>query len=154
MLVAKGALDAKITMTSVLDLAKAVVAAVEFEGVWPVVGGVRGTTVSTRELVAVVERVKGGKVKVEEVDVEGGAVVGASWLPRLDHPSFDGMGEEEREKVAAGFWAAYLKSLEAEAWEAGGEWNEALGWGEGDVQGLEEFLGEWWGEGGRAGKTA
>lgn len=152
-LVAKGALDAKVTMTSVRDLARAVVAAVEYEGVWPVLGGVRGTTTTTRELVAVVERVTGREVKVEEVDVEGGAVVGASWLPRLDHPSFDGLAEGEREKVAAGFWAAYLRSLEAGAWEVGGEWNEALGWGEGDVQGLEGFLGEWWGEGGRAGKA-
>ncbi|KAK0737776.1 hypothetical protein B0T18DRAFT_440797 [Schizothecium vesticola] len=126
-LVAKGALDAKFTFTSVRDLARAVVAAVEYEGVWPVVGGVRGTTTTTRELVGVVERVTGRAVVVEEVDVEGEGVVGASWLPRLDHPSFDAMGEEEREKVAVGFWAVYLKSLEAGAWEVGGEWNEVLG---------------------------
>ena len=56
---AKGGLDAKFTMTSVRDLARAVVAAVEYEGVWPVVGGVRGTTTTTREVVGVVERLRG-----------------------------------------------------------------------------------------------
>lgn len=51
--------DAVLGLTSVRDLAGAVVGAVEMAGVWPVVGGVRGSRVTVGEVVAIGERVRG-----------------------------------------------------------------------------------------------
>jgi hypothetical protein len=51
--------DDRITLTTVQDLANVVARAVECEGEWPVVGGIKGTEISIRELLAPGEKVRG-----------------------------------------------------------------------------------------------
>lgn len=48
-----------ITLTSAQDFAQVVARAVEYEGEWPLIGGIKGTEISIGELVALGERVRG-----------------------------------------------------------------------------------------------
>jgi hypothetical protein len=59
MLVVEGGYGSLITFTTVQDLANVVALAVEFEGVWPIVGGMTGTKMSIGELIVLGERVRG-----------------------------------------------------------------------------------------------
>tara|TARA_R110002060_G_scaffold53391_4_gene64014 strand:+ start:560 stop:790 length:231 start_codon:yes stop_codon:yes gene_type:complete len=52
-------IDPHITLTSVKDVAEVVARAVEFEGEWPVVGGMVGTTLKTSEFIALAEKIRG-----------------------------------------------------------------------------------------------
>jgi hypothetical protein len=58
-LVVDGRDDARITLTAVGDIANVVTRAVEYEGEWPVVGGIRGNDFSVGEIIALGERVRG-----------------------------------------------------------------------------------------------
>jgi hypothetical protein len=49
----------RITLTTAQDLANVVARAVEYEGEWPVVGGIRGTELSIGQLLALGEKVRG-----------------------------------------------------------------------------------------------
>jgi hypothetical protein len=60
MLVRDGGLDEdRITLTTVRDFANVVKRAVEYEGVWPVQGGMVGETVSVARLVELGEELRG-----------------------------------------------------------------------------------------------
>jgi hypothetical protein len=58
-LVVAGHLDAETTYTAVQDIAHVVARAVDYQGVWPTVGGIRGHRISARRLVEIVETVLG-----------------------------------------------------------------------------------------------
>lgn len=58
MLIVDGGEDSVITFTTVQDLAAVVARAIDFEGEWPVVGGMAGTTMSVGELIALGERTR------------------------------------------------------------------------------------------------
>lgn len=58
-LVLEGGLDDRITFTTVQDLAYVVTQAVEFEGEWPVTGGIKGCELSIRELIIMGEKIRG-----------------------------------------------------------------------------------------------
>lgn len=58
-LVRDGGDDDCITFTTVQDFANVVVRAIEFEGEWPIVGGIQGTNVSIGRLVALGEEIRG-----------------------------------------------------------------------------------------------
>lgn len=58
-LVVEGYLDAEITYTTVQDIANVVTRAVDYEGEWPVIGGIRGHKTTARELIAIAEGVLG-----------------------------------------------------------------------------------------------
>lgn len=47
------------TVTTVEDLSSVVAEALDYEGEWPVVGGVAGSRVTVNELVALAERLRG-----------------------------------------------------------------------------------------------
>jgi hypothetical protein len=49
----------RISLTTVQDLAKVVALAVEYEGEWPVMGGMRGSDLSLQELFNVGEKIRG-----------------------------------------------------------------------------------------------
>lgn len=55
-----GGEDDRITLTTAQDLANVVARAIEYEGEWPVVGGIKGTEVSIGQLLAIGEKVRGG----------------------------------------------------------------------------------------------
>jgi len=47
------------TVTSLNDIANVVARAIDYEGEWPVIGGIRGTTVSTSKFLEIGMRVRG-----------------------------------------------------------------------------------------------
>jgi hypothetical protein len=51
-----------LTLTTVQDLANVVAKAIDFEGEWPTIGGIRGTTTSIKELIALGEKIRGKHV--------------------------------------------------------------------------------------------
>jgi len=51
--------DGIFTLTTLKDLANIVARAIEYEGEWPVIGGVHGSTLSTSKLVEIGTRVRG-----------------------------------------------------------------------------------------------
>lgn len=58
-LVRAGGKDDVITLTTAQDTAKVVALAVEYEGVWPVYGGIKGTEITIGELIALGEKIRG-----------------------------------------------------------------------------------------------
>jgi nucleoside-diphosphate-sugar epimerase len=68
-IVVEGTLDDEITYTSVEDIANIVTRAIDFEGEWPVVGGISGDRISIRQLLKVGEELRGqqtGQTKVNK----------------------------------------------------------------------------------------
>ncbi len=59
MLMVEGSDDVYITLTTVEDLVSVVVRAVEYEGTWPVVGGIKGDAITVGNLMKLGERVRG-----------------------------------------------------------------------------------------------
>lgn len=59
MLLVEGGDDSVVTFTTVADFAQVVAKAVEYEGVWPIVGGIAGTQMTIGQLVALGEKVRG-----------------------------------------------------------------------------------------------
>jgi hypothetical protein len=51
--------NSEFTVTTVNDIANVVAQAIEYEGEWPVVGGIHGTTLSTPKLLEIGKRVRG-----------------------------------------------------------------------------------------------
>jgi hypothetical protein len=51
--------DDRMSFITVQDFTDVIVQAVEFEGEWPVIGGIRGTDISIGNLIALGERVRG-----------------------------------------------------------------------------------------------
>jgi hypothetical protein len=49
----------RMSFITVEDFTKVIVQAVEFEGEWPVIGGIRGTDISIENLIALGEKVRG-----------------------------------------------------------------------------------------------
>jgi hypothetical protein len=51
--------DNRITLTTAQDLANVVAKAVDYEGEWPIVGGVKGTELSIGQFIALGEKIRG-----------------------------------------------------------------------------------------------
>ena len=49
----------RITLTTVQDLANVVARAIDFEGEWPIVSGIRGADMSIGQLIALGEKIRG-----------------------------------------------------------------------------------------------
>jgi nucleoside-diphosphate-sugar epimerase len=62
-IMAQGSEDACVTWTTVRDLANVVVKAVEYEGAWPVVGGIRGNRISMADLIKLGEKLRGSSIQ-------------------------------------------------------------------------------------------
>lgn len=59
LLTVEGTDNARITLTTVTDIANVVAKAVEYEGEWPVVGGIRGDDLTMGEVIKMGERIRG-----------------------------------------------------------------------------------------------
>ncbi|KAJ4367257.1 hypothetical protein N0V83_006838 [Neocucurbitaria cava] len=124
LLVLDDADDARITFTTVNDLANVVAKAIEFEGTWPVIGGVRGTDLSIGELITLSEELR-GPVKVEKLkasDLEAGTW-SSSWVPKLEHPS---ISPEQVEVISKGLTAGLVLAFGDEVFHSSEEWNKLL----------------------------
>ncbi|KAF2025155.1 NAD(P)-binding protein [Setomelanomma holmii] len=124
-LMRKGGDDDPITLTMVQDLANVVAQAVEFEGEWPVVGGMSGSNFSIGELIALGEDVRGSEFVHEHFSseqLESGNYK-PSWFPVVDHPSILPEHVEAASKMIV---SELLLAIRDKAFEVGDEWNKLL----------------------------
>jgi hypothetical protein len=59
--------DATMNLTTVQDLAAVVVEAVDFQGEWPIVGGIRGSQVKISQIIKIGEKIRGMTDTLEDV---------------------------------------------------------------------------------------
>ena len=143
-LICEGGEDDVITLTSAQDTAKVVALAVEYQGEWPIFGGIRGARVSMGQLFAIGERVRGklslllvvgtwlltvghegspfAVERLNKADLQAG-VVKASWrLPSM-HPSIP---PEQVAAFADAIVAGFLLGISAGNLDISDEWNRLL----------------------------
>lgn len=117
-----------------------VVRAIEYEGEWPVVGGIRGDRVTMRRLVALGERLR-GHITVERYpfkDLEDGTWEPTS-MPVFDHP---GIPAEMIPVLSKKIVAAFMMAIPAKNFEVGDEWNKLLP--DYEFENADEFLDQVW----------
>ncbi|EPE05567.1 hypothetical protein F503_02306 [Ophiostoma piceae UAMH 11346] len=118
-----------ITVTSVDDIANIVRLAIEYEGVWPEIGGIQGQQLSVTQFKSIVEAegaLPTGKTEftidfAEEEDVKKGVL--NVYMPPLSHPSIP---EDQRKAWHAPGWSGMLYAMAHGAWTATDEWNKLL----------------------------
>ncbi|KAK3291660.1 uncharacterized protein B0H64DRAFT_409694 [Chaetomium fimeti] len=143
-LIRDGGEDDHIVLTTAQDVANVVARAVEFEGEWPVEGGMRGSRLSVRELVVLGEKIRGGPFDVEKLkmeDLRSGNCT-SSWLPVAGHPS---IAPEDKEAAAKMITAGMLLMIGTQSFDCGDEWNRLLP--DYKFTSAEEFLARVWKEG-------
>ncbi|GIJ89503.1 hypothetical protein Asppvi_008445 [Aspergillus pseudoviridinutans] len=132
-----------VTLTKVQDLAQVVARAISFEGKWPVVGGVKGTDISLKQLISVGEKVRGGQpFQIETVkprDLESGAW-SASWTPRFSHPAIP--PELVSDTLSKTVVSGILLGISGGCFKASDEWNQLLH--DYEFTTAEDFLTEAW----------
>ncbi|CAL1714323.1 unnamed protein product [Somion occarium] len=131
-----------LTFTKVQDVANIVAEAVDYEGEWPLVGGIRGNYLTVGQILALGEKIRGKPFAVETItleDIESGNV-NTSWYPVLEHPSIPKEEIESFSKMALG---GTLKGIAHAAYTVtSDEWNKLLPWYK--FTDIEEFLSEAW----------
>ncbi|KAJ5908180.1 hypothetical protein N7495_000862 [Penicillium taxi] len=115
----------RITLTTVQDIANVVTRAIDYEGKWPTVGGMKGTDMTMRELLALAEEVRGAPFAVERLkakELETGDWK-SSWVPKMDHPS---VPVEQQEIFARFGVAGVLRGFRENSFHSSDEWNRLL----------------------------
>ncbi|MCJ1320898.1 hypothetical protein MMC15_006239 [Xylographa vitiligo] len=117
--------DNRITLTTVQDLANVVAKAIDFEGEWPVIGGIRGADISTGQLIALGEKIRGAPFEIERLKADelDSGTWNSSWMPRLDHPSIP---LEQVDMFSRIIVAGLLLAISAKAYSSSDEWNQLL----------------------------
>ncbi|KAJ4311388.1 hypothetical protein N0V84_010481 [Fusarium piperis] len=141
-IICEGGEDDVITITTAQDVAKVVALAVEYEGEWPLVGGIRGANITVSELIALGEKIRGAPFAVEKLNTEDlkAGVVKSSWMPVVTHPD---VPVESREALAGSLLAGILLGgFHAGNFLVSDEWNKLLP--DYKFTQPEEFLTEAW----------
>ncbi|KAJ4223335.1 hypothetical protein NW759_005968 [Fusarium solani] len=139
-LILEGSEDARISLTTVHDIVQVVTRAVDYEGVWPVVGGIRGNSITIGQLIALGEKIR-GPFKVEKLlaqDLKAGVVM-SDWKLKIEHPA---IGAEQAEAWGEMVSRCMLLALQAGEVDCSDEWNQLLpGY---EFTQAEDFLVKWW----------
>ncbi|KXX80390.1 Isoflavone reductase IRL [Madurella mycetomatis] len=133
-----------VTFTTVQDMAAVVARAVDFEGEWPVVGGIRGNHLAVSEIIKIGEATRGGPFSVDAVkleDLEAGKLTVSSTI-KARHSSVMQMPEEQAEAMAKSVLVGMLLSSAKGAWEVSNEWNRLLP--DFEFTKMQDFLCEAW----------
>ncbi|KAL2810279.1 NmrA-like family-domain-containing protein [Aspergillus granulosus] len=116
--------DGIITLTTVQDFAAIVAHAIEYDGEWPTVSGIRGSILSVRELIALGEKIRGpfNIERIKAADFEAGTWE-TSWIPRVDHPSIPPEQVEFFSKLGV---AGITRAISSGAFAVSDEWNKLV----------------------------
>ncbi|WQF75250.1 Putative NmrA-like domain, NAD(P)-binding domain superfamily [Colletotrichum destructivum] len=127
----EGSETAEVTLTTVEDIAEVTTRAVEYDGEWPVVGGISGQKITVGKTFEV------DRLKLE--DLKAG-IVKTNFIPPLNLP---GMSPEELAGFTKVVAIGVTVSLARDAWAVSDEWNQLLP----DFQPtrIEEYLERVWG---------
>ncbi|KAF7554861.1 hypothetical protein G7Z17_g2631 [Cylindrodendrum hubeiense] len=128
--------DSILTFTTVQDLATVVAKAVEYEGEWPVTGGICGNKVTVSQILEIGRPFAIDNVKLE--DLEAGNLK-SSWTLETAHPS---LTKEQAESMMKTVLIGTLLSSAKGAWATSDEFNQLLP--EHKFAQIEEFLAEVW----------
>ncbi|KAF4431494.1 2`-hydroxyisoflavone reductase [Fusarium acutatum] len=113
-IVVEGTLDDEITYTSVNDIANIVTKAIDFEGEWPVIGGISGDRISIREPFTIewlkMEDLAAGELKTDN-------------YPRLPLPS---VPQDQVEAFSKMVVIGTLTAFHRGAWTVSDEWNQTF----------------------------
>jgi len=116
--------DSFFTLTTVNDLANVVVRAIEYDGEWPVVGGVKGTTLGQSKILEIGEKARGPfditTVKEEDLRADNLQV---SWLPMFVDPH---LSPEQNDYFSKLVLKGTLLSARVGSWVVSDEWNRLL----------------------------
>lgn len=162
-IVVDGYENAILTLTAVRDIAGMVARAVEYDGEWPKIGGIRGNRVTISQILEIGERVRGvsrhplipcnaqnshsisGRPftidKVQLRDLEAGNLE-ASWALGKRHPSFT---EDLADQLAAMLKTVLIGMLVSSAkgaWDVSDAFNRRLP--DFEFTGIEDFLTKAW----------
>ncbi|KAJ5689983.1 NAD(P)-binding protein [Penicillium macrosclerotiorum] len=141
-IVMDGSDDHIITLTTVQDLANVVARAIDFEGEWPVVGGIKGTDISMGQFARLAESVRGGTpFKIERLkknDLLSGEWK-TSWLPKVEHPSIPSGQLDMMSRVIV---SGLVLGISAKDFVVSDEWNQLLP--DYKFTQAEDFLAEAW----------
>ncbi|KLU86069.1 hypothetical protein MAPG_05088 [Magnaporthiopsis poae ATCC 64411] len=120
----KGHGNDKFTVTAIHDIANVVLRVIDYEGAWPVNGGVVGETVSFSQLIELGQKLRGKQFAIdvlEPEDVEAGNLK-VTKLDTIVHPSAPG-NHDEYTKAA---FASVLCAVATGSMVVDGEWNRLL----------------------------
>ncbi|KAF2428274.1 NAD(P)-binding protein [Tothia fuscella] len=129
------------TLTTVEDVAGAVASSVEYEGEWPIVTGIQGENISTANIIALGEKIRGRPFQVEKValaDAEAGKL-NTSWLPTSTHASIP---LDQVEGTVTAILSSTLVAISRGSWAVSDEWNKIFP--DQKLTGAEEFLTKVW----------
>ncbi|TQN67873.1 Isoflavone reductase-like protein IRL, partial [Colletotrichum shisoi] len=110
----EGSETAEVTFTTVEDIAEVTTRAVEYDGEWPVVGGISGQKITVGKTFEV------DRLKLE--DLKAG-IVKTNFVPPLNLP---GMSPEELAGFTKVVATGATVSLARDAWAVSDEWNQLL----------------------------
>jgi hypothetical protein len=150
--------DAIMTFTTVEDLAAVVAKAVDYNGEWPIIGGVSGNRVPVSQIIKIGEKVRGLSYyirnessyshdiaghpfvieKVTLEDLENGNLK-TSWSLETSHPS---LSEEQAQSMIKGVLIGTLLSSAKGAWDVSDDFNRILP--DCKFTRIEEFLAKVW----------
>ncbi|KAE9378434.1 NAD(P)-binding protein [Stipitochalara longipes BDJ] len=118
--------DDAFTATTLDDLVNVVVRAIEYEGEWPVVGGIHGTTLSTSRLLEIGQKVRGGKpwgiTYLSEADVRADNF-DTPWVPQFIDPN---LSAEQNAHFSKVILKGCLLSGVSRSWVVSDNWNRLL----------------------------
>ncbi|KAI0133553.1 hypothetical protein BJ170DRAFT_689956 [Xylariales sp. AK1849] len=137
----EGGENDQVTYTAVEDIANVVARAIDYEGEWPVVGGIRGSQVTIAELLRIGETIRGKPCTVDwlrEEDLKAG-VIKTDKYPRVEHPSIPEEARDEFTKMAL---SGFLIATGRGAWSVTDEWNQLLP--DYEFVQVEDFLKKLW----------
>ncbi|KAF4984362.1 hypothetical protein FDECE_17111 [Fusarium decemcellulare] len=133
--------DPEVTLTTVQDLAGVIARAVEYEGEWPINGGISANQVRISNLLKLGQKIRGKPFVVEKVnaeDLENGDLK-ATWVPNFRHSSFS---EEEAPAVSKMLTISFLLSFSKRQWVVSDDWNRLLP--DYEFTKIENFLSSHW----------
>ncbi|KAF2438273.1 NAD(P)-binding protein, partial [Karstenula rhodostoma CBS 690.94] len=137
----RGADESRVNWITVQDVAQMVAKAIDYEGEWPIDGGIKGTEISMGNLVLLGEKIRGGTfdvTKLERSDLLAGEWK-ASWAPVIDHPS---LKKEQLEPISKHISGRILLAIEAGGYVVNNMWNRLFP--DYDFTKLEDYLTQAW----------
>jgi len=133
--------DDMVTLTTLHDMAEVIAKAVDFDGAWPVTGGIRGNRLSISQVLKIGEKVRGrpfAKETVKLEDLEAGAL-NTTWGLEAKHSA---VPPEQLAAMLKMVLVGTLLSGAQGSWDVSDEFNQIIP--EYKFTKAEDFLAEIW----------
>ncbi|KAK7453155.1 hypothetical protein CaCOL14_004998 [Colletotrichum acutatum] len=138
----EGSENAEMSITTIEDIAEVAARAVDYEGEWPIVGGITGDRVTIGELIKLGEKCRGKPFQVDRLKLEDlkAGIVKTDFFPAIDFP---GVPAEQKEYFRNVVVIGATISTARGTWATTDEWNKLLP--DFKPTTIEEYLQKTWG---------